>query len=116
MATFINKQGQPITARCCLSIPPENIRKPLGFLMFSGSIDTTPGCNGLNALINSICGDVNDVINKNSAKNGFIPKCGNASGNASMYNHIPSNLPIFTCSKLTQETLEKDVEYAPSLQ
>ena len=25
--------------RCCLSIPPENIRKPLGFLMFSGDID-----------------------------------------------------------------------------
>ena len=28
-----------MTARCCLSIPPENIRKPLGFLMFSGGID-----------------------------------------------------------------------------
>ena len=25
--------------RCCLSIPPENIRKPLGFLMFSRGID-----------------------------------------------------------------------------
>ena len=25
--------------RCCLSIPPENIRQPLGFLMFSRGID-----------------------------------------------------------------------------
>ena len=25
--------------RCCLSTPPENIRKPLGFLMFLGGID-----------------------------------------------------------------------------
>ena len=31
--------AQPITARCCLSIPPENIRKPKGFLVFSGGID-----------------------------------------------------------------------------
>ena len=28
-----------ITARYCLSIPPENIRKPLGFLMFPEGID-----------------------------------------------------------------------------
>ena len=28
-----------ITTQCCLSIPPENIRKPLCFLMFSGGID-----------------------------------------------------------------------------
>ena len=28
-----------MTARCCLSILPENIRKPKGFLMFSGGID-----------------------------------------------------------------------------
>ena len=30
--------SQALTARCCFSIPPENIRKPLGFLMFSGGI------------------------------------------------------------------------------
>ena len=30
--------GKPITAWCYLSIPPENIQKPLGFLMFSGGI------------------------------------------------------------------------------
>ena len=29
---------QPITARCCLSIPLESIRKPKSFLMFSGCI------------------------------------------------------------------------------
>ena len=28
-----------ITAWCCLSIPPENTKKHLGFLMFSGGID-----------------------------------------------------------------------------
>ena len=28
-----------ITARCCLSIPLENIRRPKGFLMFTGTID-----------------------------------------------------------------------------
>ena len=27
------------TAQCCLSVPPENIRKPLGFLIFLGGID-----------------------------------------------------------------------------
>ena len=32
---------------CRLSIPPENIRKPKGFLMFSGGIDKQHGCNGL---------------------------------------------------------------------
>ena len=26
---------QPICSQCTLSLPPENIRKPLGFLMFS---------------------------------------------------------------------------------
>ena len=31
--------SEPVTARCCVSIPPENIRKPLGFLMFSGGIE-----------------------------------------------------------------------------
>ena len=30
---------EPITAQCCLSIPLENIKKPKGFLMFSGGID-----------------------------------------------------------------------------
>ena len=30
---------EPITVRCCFPIPPENIRKPLGFLMFSGGIE-----------------------------------------------------------------------------
>ena len=40
---------KPITAWCCFSIPPENIRKPKGFLMFSGGIEkATLGCNGLN--------------------------------------------------------------------
>ena len=29
----------PITAQCCFSITPENVRKPLGFLMFSGGIE-----------------------------------------------------------------------------
>ena len=29
----------PITAWCCFSTPPENIRKPLGFLMISGGIE-----------------------------------------------------------------------------
>ena len=40
---------KPITAWCCFSIPPENIRKPKGFLMFSEGIEkATLGCNGLN--------------------------------------------------------------------
>ena len=33
------ERGQPLTAWCCLSIHPENIRKPKGFLIFSGSRD-----------------------------------------------------------------------------
>ena len=28
-------------------MPPENKRKPLGFLMLSGGIKVTTGCNGL---------------------------------------------------------------------
>ena len=28
-----------MTARCCFSVPAENIRKPKGFLMFSGGIE-----------------------------------------------------------------------------
>ena len=35
----VDKANQLITARRCLSIPPENIKKPLGFLMFSRDID-----------------------------------------------------------------------------
>ena len=31
--------GYPITAWCCLSTPPESIRKPKGFLIFSGGVD-----------------------------------------------------------------------------
>ena len=27
------------TAQCCFSITPENIQRPLGFLMFSGGIE-----------------------------------------------------------------------------
>ena len=30
---------KPIAAQCCFSIPPENIRKPKGFLTFSGGIE-----------------------------------------------------------------------------
>ena len=33
----------PITAWCCFSIPPENVRKPKGFLMFSGDIEKQIG-------------------------------------------------------------------------
>ena len=36
---IVDKANYFITARCCLSIPPENIKKPLGFLMFSRDID-----------------------------------------------------------------------------
>ena len=32
-----------MAARCCLSIPPENIQKTLGFLMFSGVIEKMLG-------------------------------------------------------------------------
>ena len=34
-----SKRQEAITARFCLSIPPENIKKSLGFPMFSGGID-----------------------------------------------------------------------------
>ena len=38
----------PLQPLCCFSIPPENIRKPKGFLMFSGGIGKQHrGCNGL---------------------------------------------------------------------
>ena len=44
MIFFLN----PLQPLCCFSIPPENIRKPLGFLMFSGGIEKQHrGCNGL---------------------------------------------------------------------
>ena len=33
----------PITVRCCFSVPPENIGKPKGFLMFSGGIEKQHG-------------------------------------------------------------------------
>ena len=36
--TLRSKGLKPITAGNCLSIPPENIRKPLGLLVFSGGI------------------------------------------------------------------------------
>ena len=36
---------QPITAQCCFSISPENIRKPK---VFGGYRKATRGCNGLN--------------------------------------------------------------------
>ena len=39
----LNFMNQPITAQCCFSIPPENIKKPLGFLMFSGGIEKPHG-------------------------------------------------------------------------
>ena len=54
LVRYVNKNGwnQPklkllgdlilylhITAQCCLYTTPESIRKPLGFLMFSGDID-----------------------------------------------------------------------------
>ena len=35
--------GYPITAQCCLSKPPENIRKPKGFLKLSGGIEKQHG-------------------------------------------------------------------------
>ena len=28
--------AEPVHSQCTLSLPPENIRKPQGFLMFSG--------------------------------------------------------------------------------
>ena len=36
---FMVNLNKPIIVWCCLSIPPENIRKPKGFLMFSGGAD-----------------------------------------------------------------------------
>ena len=36
---FDHYDSLPITARCCFPIPPENIGKLLGFLMFSGGIE-----------------------------------------------------------------------------
>ena len=39
MMSHWSNLDQPITARCCLSIPLESIRKPKSFLMFSGCID-----------------------------------------------------------------------------
>ena len=47
---FMQKKlrDQLILAHCCLSTPPENIRKPKGFLMFSRGIDKQQeGSNGL---------------------------------------------------------------------
>ena len=35
----LSLKRKSFTARCCFSIPPENTRKPLGFLMFSGGIE-----------------------------------------------------------------------------
>ena len=34
-----SREHKPVTALCCFSIPQENIRKPKGFLMFSGIIE-----------------------------------------------------------------------------
>ena len=36
---YLKRVLQSITARCCFSIPPENISKPKGFLMLSGDIE-----------------------------------------------------------------------------
>ena len=33
----VSRHLWPICSQCTLSVPPENIRKPYGFLMFSGS-------------------------------------------------------------------------------
>ena len=58
--------------RCCFSIPPENIRKPKGFLMFSverfsdafrGYRKATPGCNVLNS---------NDYTFNSNSSSGFL--------------------------------------------
>ena len=35
--------AEPVHSQCTLSLPPENIRKPQGFLMFSG---VEKGCIG----------------------------------------------------------------------
>ena len=42
--------SKPITARCCFSIPPENIRVPLDFDVFRGYRKVTPDCNGLKTI------------------------------------------------------------------
>ena len=41
LVTEVSKlwRKEPIKVWCCLSIPPEDSRKPKGFLMFSGGID-----------------------------------------------------------------------------
>ena len=39
LSLLLQPQSQPITARCCFSMPPKNIRNPLGFLVFSGGIE-----------------------------------------------------------------------------
>ena len=39
LVKYLLQVAQPITARCCFSIPPENIRKPKGFIFFSGCIE-----------------------------------------------------------------------------
>ena len=36
---LLGKEDQPIIAWYCFSIPPENIREPKGFPMFSGDIE-----------------------------------------------------------------------------
>ena len=36
---FHREHVYAMTVWCSLSLPPENIRKPLDFLMFSGSVD-----------------------------------------------------------------------------
>ena len=39
LSTFYLTCDLPITDRCCFFIPPENIRKPLDFLIFSGCVE-----------------------------------------------------------------------------
>ena len=36
---YINPISILVDEECCFSIPPEKIRTPLGFLMFSGGIE-----------------------------------------------------------------------------
>ena len=44
-----NLAFNPLQPAVAFIYPPENIRKPLSFLMFSGGIEkATPDCNGLN--------------------------------------------------------------------
>ena len=35
----VKRHFKPICSQCTLSLPPENIRKPYGFLMFSGGTE-----------------------------------------------------------------------------